>query len=341
MFSVARRTLGFIMLSALFLSAACSDEPAAGPTSGESKKVTMVLPFGPTGTDAPWFVGIEQGFFEDEGIELEILPGTSGDVAVTALATGESDITNVDVSTLVLAKDREPDMPVKLVSSLYDTVPWVVMSLADGANLDEPQDLEGQLLHANTGTTLDDLVTAWAGGQGIAGIKFKEVDAQALRPLLLEKKIDAWVSFVTETPMPELQEEAGVEVVSLLLGQQEGLDQLYGNGIAVNTDFADENPELVQGFLRAAFESYRYALENQEEAAALMQREFPTTLEADTLWRLGFVEQLVYNDGAVSADQIGALDEARIAASVEFVTEAFDLPGELTAEDIFSTEYLP
>ena len=41
---------------------------------------------------APMYVAIENGYFEDEGIDLELITGFGADKTMTALLTGEADI---------------------------------------------------------------------------------------------------------------------------------------------------------------------------------------------------------------------------------------------------------
>ena len=41
---------------------------------------------------APMYVAIEEGYFEDEGIDLDLVTGYGADKTMTALLTGEADI---------------------------------------------------------------------------------------------------------------------------------------------------------------------------------------------------------------------------------------------------------
>ena len=60
-----------------FLTSA--DAPASPPlTAGLATKLRIGLPWVLNDEIAPWFVGLENGFYRDEGLELELVPGGPG-----------------------------------------------------------------------------------------------------------------------------------------------------------------------------------------------------------------------------------------------------------------------
>jgi NitT/TauT family transport system substrate-binding protein len=82
-----RLTTGIVLTAALLL---CS----CGTTTSSGKKLTPVTlnEVAHSIFYAPMYVAIEEGYFEEEGIELTLVNGFGADKTMTALLTGEADI---------------------------------------------------------------------------------------------------------------------------------------------------------------------------------------------------------------------------------------------------------
>ncbi len=74
-----------LILSASAL-AACSSDKKTGVTKVVLNEVAHSIFY------APMYVAIEEGYFEDEGIELELVTGYGADKTMTAVLSGEADI---------------------------------------------------------------------------------------------------------------------------------------------------------------------------------------------------------------------------------------------------------
>ena len=64
----------------------------ASASAMAADKVTFQLDWLPGGDKAPVYVGIQQGFFADEDLEVKIASGRGSTDALTKMATGQSDI---------------------------------------------------------------------------------------------------------------------------------------------------------------------------------------------------------------------------------------------------------
>lgn len=323
------------LLVVALISASCGgDSPDA--SSPDLVPVKMILGFVPQGQDSPFYLGIDKGFFEDEGIDLTILSGEGSAVATSTVAAEGAEFGISDLATVVLAQAEDDSTPVKAVASLHAVAPYSIFSLADGANMDEPSDLNGATIHVNSQSTLRQLFDAWAAKVGITGYSFGEADQTSASQLLLAGEIPNNVSFITnKSELEEAAEQGGKELVSLWLGEH-GMDDFYGNSLVVNSDFAAENPELVEGFVRAFLRSLEYGFENPDEAADGMEEAFPTVQASGTLQRLTHFEQLVTAGGA----PIGELSADKVASTIAYVKDGLDLDATVTPEDVVLEGYL-
>lgn len=93
-------------MSSLLLSAcSSSDKPASGvPDTGKAEDTVVEEEKAPELTKvvlnevahsifyAPMYVAVEEGYFEEEGIELDLVTGFGADKTMTAVLSGEADI---------------------------------------------------------------------------------------------------------------------------------------------------------------------------------------------------------------------------------------------------------
>lgn len=314
------------------------EAPAQEPQADELVTVRLMLPFLPDSSDAQWYVGREKGFYEEEGIDLEILPGESSRVSVTTVAVGAAEIGIADLTALILAKNEDPSLDIKSVATLYARPPYTVVSLKDGANIARPEDLDGATVHLSASSTNDELMSVWAEREGISGLKFANTDPAQQGQLLLAGRIPSVLDFSTD--IPEFETAAGKidkEIVALDLAEH-GMDDLYSNSLVVSQAWADENPDVVRGFIAATVKALSYSFEDPESAADVMAAEFPEIPRESVTGVLEVLEKIVTNDGQVQ--RIGEIDPSKVESTLSYIRSGLEVGEDISAEDLYTTEYL-
>ena len=80
------------------------------PSAGDLDKVkVLILPYI---SSAPYFIGIEEGYFEEQGIEVEVVNLVSTEEVMPALASGQVDVASGLLSAGMLnaiARDRSEE----------------------------------------------------------------------------------------------------------------------------------------------------------------------------------------------------------------------------------------
>ncbi|MGH9247094.1 MAG: ABC transporter substrate-binding protein, partial [Acidimicrobiales bacterium] len=102
----ARLALALVLLVSAF---ACGGGSADDADAAE--RVTLRLDWLPRANHAFFFLALEEGFYEDEGIDLEILDGTGSGNAVTLVGSGREEFGFASLVTLSLAVASE-EVPV-------------------------------------------------------------------------------------------------------------------------------------------------------------------------------------------------------------------------------------
>src|SRR5580704_71976 len=91
----------FKRIAAVVLAAAALHAPLA--VAQAKDKVTLLLNWYVYSEHAPFFLGKERGYFEQEGIDLDIQEGRGSGVTVQAVAANTATFGYVDVPTMIKA----------------------------------------------------------------------------------------------------------------------------------------------------------------------------------------------------------------------------------------------
>lgn len=316
---------------------------ASGEIKAQTKKglvdVIFSLDFIVLGRHAPWYVALAKGYYEEEGLNVKIIPGKGSAQVMQAVDSGIAQIGFVDVPSLVLGRAR--GSTIRVVAVNYQKVPYAIFSLDPGANVTKPADLEGLTLASSAGSFLPRIHKAFMKMHGLDPNKLNVVNMEpsARIGMLVRNKVDA-IDFFIMT-YPGIRRAAGdrAEVRALLLGDF-GLT-LYSNGIGAKEEYLKKNPKVVKGFVRAALRGWKDAMANPKEAAEL-QRKYVPALKA----QITVEELVILKNLAVVPDTIkngyGWFSPAKMKTSRDFMVANAKLPGEPPkAEDLYMLGFLP
>src|SRR5437868_13331254 len=102
-------------------------------------KVVLMLNWYLYSEHAPFFLGKERGFYDQEGIDLDIQEGRGSGVKVQAVAANTDTFGYVDVPTMIKAAAK--GAPVKSVGVALQLSPMSYMGIAE-KNIRDPKDID-------------------------------------------------------------------------------------------------------------------------------------------------------------------------------------------------------
>jgi len=158
--------------------------------------------------------------------------------------------------------------------------------------------------------------------------------------MLAAGDVDAITGFSFTSYVTLQQNGVPKEDISLMLMSDFGLD-LYGNAIVVNPVFANQNPDAVKAFLRAAILGYQETIANP---TAALEHVISRVEDADPEMEL---RRLIMAIGHhIATDEVrsfglGAVVDARLNKSIVQLDNIHDFAKVPAASDVFDSSFLP
>ncbi|WP_211110312.1 ABC transporter substrate-binding protein [Acuticoccus mangrovi] len=298
------------MVTALALSGSL---PAAAQ---DLKEATLRLPYTYNGHRSPYLLGVEKGFYAEEGIDLTVLEGKGVSTSMQLLAAGQDTFAVAEPPALMLAVEK--GMPLTQVVQLYQTNPTAIVTWTD-LDISGPEGLVGKTVAVIQGDASTTMFYAMLNKNGIDrnAVKVVASDGGTRIQNFLSKRTEAVTAFANDSVIG-LQALTDGKTSDFLYADF-GIDTM-GEGIAVNNETLESDPELVRGFVKATLRSYAYALEHPEESIDVLAQYSPKIDKAVEVEKLKATAALMTGP-ATEEHGIGWLDEAKLADAEALMLE--------------------
>jgi NitT/TauT family transport system substrate-binding protein len=241
-------------LHILIVVAALAVSVAAGSSAMAQDKLGLRLDYSIYGTHAPFYLGIEDGLYKDQGIELEIGEGSGSSNTAKLVAQGTDPIGFMDYGTMV--KGIAAGMPLKGVFAVHQRSPMVIISHADDP-IKSPKELEGRVLAMSQSESTAQLfpMLAAMSGADVSKINVISPAVGAKTALFLQKRADA-ITGTAYFHIPPL--EAQGAKLSYFYYADFGVSALEG-GVVVNTNWLADHSDLARRFIAATGKAFEKA----------------------------------------------------------------------------------
>ena len=103
---------------------------ASAQMAAAADAVDFQLDWTPGGISAAYYLGVEQGCFTDQDIDVTISRGYGAADAVTKVATGVADFSVTDLG-VIIGTIAESDAPVKAIMPIVSQTPMAIAVMAD------------------------------------------------------------------------------------------------------------------------------------------------------------------------------------------------------------------
>jgi len=248
-----------IVVIGILVSGCVQEQKYTGPV----EKITLAAYAGETG--ALVYVAEDQGFFEENGLEVTIKDYGSGKAAADALLAGEADIaTSADFV---------------FVSNSFDHADLRVFGTVATAEVKELVARKDKGI-----TTIDDLagkkigVTKKSGGEFALGtflifnaLSYEDVELVDLKPSEIVEAIsngDIDAGFTWDPNVYDIKQELGDNAISWPGGQD------FYFVLITKEDWIENNPAAAERFMKSLLEAEDYVKDNSEESKEFIKNRF-------------------------------------------------------------------
>lgn len=227
------------------------------------EKVRMACWSQPISEQANIYAAQEFGWFREQGLDFEFVPGAGGGDALKHVLAGNADLAFTNVEPILFGVEQ--GARVQVVYNIYPKNVFNVVSLKS-RNITRPQDLKGKRIGVYSmasGTRHNLLVILHS-----VGLRESDVEVVATGVLnfgpLMEGKVDATAA--TDTGLWAAQRKGLGEVN--VIWARDYLD-IPTDVFAVRAETVEKRPDFVKRFLRAYRRGSQWMLDNPGKAAEL------------------------------------------------------------------------
>lgn len=224
------------------------------------------------GEHAPFFLGVDKGFYLDEGLDVTILEGSGSSTTVKLVGNGTNYIGYADSATMM--RGVTAGVPVMAVAVIFQSSPMSFIYRADHPNPPNSIDkLPGMSVAVTAGDASMSIFEACLGKNGMSldDINLTQVsNPQAKETAVLEGKADTFLGYFVDQPL-RIEKVTGVDMEWSKLVDVCNVNTL-SSAIIVNKFWLQENEDIVRRFVRASQRAWAYTQEHPEEAAEIFAK---------------------------------------------------------------------
>jgi NitT/TauT family transport system substrate-binding protein len=303
--------------------------------------IRFTLDFKIEGPSAPFLVPLDKGYYSAEGLNVTIDPALGSLQPIERVASGEYDIGFGDINALIKFRDAKPASPVKAVFMVYNRPPYAVIG-RKSRGIVRPKDLEGKTLGAPSagGAFAQWPIFAQVNNIDISKVTIENVSFPVREPMLAAGQVDAITGYSFTSYVNLKDKGVPVDDIVVLLMADYGVT-LYGNAIMVNTKFAAEHPDAVQGFLRAFLKGLKDTVKQPAAAIESVMKRSGQAGKNVELERLNMAIRENIVTPEVKADGYGGIDADRFASALAQIALAYKFKAKPKLDDLFDSSFLP
>lgn len=230
------------------------------------KKVTVILDYVPNTNHTGMYVALEKGYYEEEGLDVEIIEPTDGATA-TLVAQGKGTFGVSYQEDVTIALTAEDPLPVKAIATLVQHNTSGFVSLAD-SGIESPADFEGKTYAGWGGPGESAVLEACMTQAGTDFSKLNMVISDGSGFETLGKSCDImWFFEGWDCIMADMN---GYELNYMECRQLDWRLDYYTPILIAGNTVLEEDPEMVSAFLRATEKGYLDTIADPDGAAEIL-----------------------------------------------------------------------
>ncbi len=306
----------------------------ATPAAAQTQKLDFVLNWVPGGDHAPYYYAKQQGWYEKEGIDLNLEPGKGSAIATQKVGAGANPIGLADMAGVLVAKSKGADTVA--VYNVYANSPqgmyWLKSSGITGV-----KDFPGRKIGnpAADGARVMWPALAKANGVDPKSVTWVNIDANGKLAALKARSVDVTTSFYNLHHV--FQRELGDDM-GFLAWRDAGLNP-YGNSIIVNAKFLEANRPLIDKFVKVTQRAFRACVDKPEPCVQALV-DANGALKYDNEMQNWKLVEVLMSDRFSREVALGIHEDKRMQDDYELVREYIGIDKPFDVKSVYTNEFL-
>jgi NitT/TauT family transport system substrate-binding protein len=327
--SFARATLLGALLAAVagILNANAQTKPALEP-------VSLRLGWTYIGGFSPLYLGLEKGFFKEQGIDLKIQEGKGTVPSAAAVANGSDDFGYFDIGSVSLLIDK--GLAVRGIAQIRQKTAAAYISMKK-SGIDRPEKIVGHSVALTPGASTTQLFKGFVAANNLDMSKIKQegLDPSIFVKALIAGQVDAILSYYDSSGLAI--ENQGHDV-NMILFADHGVN-ILDYGIATSLSTINNKPDLVKRFIAAAVKSFTYASAHVDESVQAGKARFPEYDTKLAAKQLAF-QTTLYGDSVKAGKPIGWIEKATWQGSLNVLKQYSGLKND-DPSGYYTNDFIP
>lgn len=233
----------------------------------ENASIDIMLDWYPNAVHSYLYAAEENGYFEEEGLDVEIHFPTNPTDPINMAASGQMTLGITYQPDVIMARVNQ-DIDVKSVAAIVRSPLNHIVTLED-SEVESPADLEGRQV-GYPGIPLNEaLIQTMVTEDGGDPEQLEMIDVGfELSSSLVSERVDAIIGAYINHEVPLLSHE-GIET-NTINPEDYGVPPYYELVLVTNDKTWEEQEEHIRAFWRAAEQGYKWMAENPSDAVELL-----------------------------------------------------------------------
>ncbi|HHT98355.1 MAG TPA: ABC transporter substrate-binding protein [Clostridiales bacterium] len=323
-----------ILIAILIISIATLAGCKGKKKNNELEKVTIVLDWVPNTNHTGMYVALENGYYKDEGLEVEIIQPTAGGSA-DLIAAGQGEFGISYQEQVTYARTATEPLPVKAIAAIIQHNTSGFASPA-AKNITSAKEFEGKK-YGGWGSAIE--AAMLKGLMEIEGGDYNKLDMIDIDAsdffASVENHVDfTWIYYGWDGVAAELKD---YDINFIKLQDVESALDFYTPVIIAQEKLLKDKPKLAKKFLKATSKGYEYAINNPEKAGKLLIKHVP---ELDEKMVIASQEYLA-KEYKAEVSRWGEMKESVWSTYGDWMFDNNLLENKLNSSEAFTNDYLP
>ena len=297
----------FLLISSPLLA---QTSPSTAAKKPALEKVRLQLKWFHQFQFAGYYAAIEQGYYAEQGLELELVERNLDKSVIDQVVSGEADY---GVGDSGLLHDYAQGKPVVALAAIFQHNPLVFMTKRDSGII-SPFEMKGKRIMLDTLSANEAPLRALLAASKISDNDFTLIKQSGDNSLLTRNELDVMTGYLSNEPF--YYQENGIPI-NIINPQNYGID-FYGDILFTSENERQQQPERINRFLKASLKGWRYALDHPEQIINLIAKRYKSGLSLDRLrYEAGEIDKLIPD-----AVPLGYIDLARLTVLADTYVKA-------------------